>query len=174
MVGVPALRPETFSRSFPKNHRARTRKTEAIKHTHEVTIVSQGTGELVARYRRRFGGGVTVDVDPVAELRLLGRRPGAWRESRVRSALPAGVVEYLDRLDRASLSRSVTMLSEVAGEEVIEAAGESMLELVRRGGDFSRSDLRVLSLRLLSGVSGPDPGPDLSEYDRAFLGKEAV
>lgn len=49
-----------------------------------------------------------------------------------------------------------------------------MLELVRRGGDFSRSDLRVLSLRLLSGVSGPDPGPDLSEYDRAFLGKEAV
>ena len=27
MVGVPALRPETFSRSFPKNHRARTRKT---------------------------------------------------------------------------------------------------------------------------------------------------
>ena len=141
---------------------------------HEVTIVSQGTGELVARYRRRFGGGVTVDVDPVAELRLLGRRPGAWRESRVRSALPAGVVEYLDGLDRASLSRSVTMLSEVAGEEGIEAAGESMLELVRRGGDFSRSDLRVLSLRLLSGVSGPDPGPDLSEYDRAFLGKEAV
>ncbi len=32
MVGVPALRPETFSRSFPKNHRAQTRKTEAIKH----------------------------------------------------------------------------------------------------------------------------------------------
>ena len=32
MVGVPALRPETFSRLFPKNHRARTRKTEAIKH----------------------------------------------------------------------------------------------------------------------------------------------
>ena len=34
MVGVPALRPETFSRSFPKNHRARTRKTEAIKHSY--------------------------------------------------------------------------------------------------------------------------------------------
>ena len=32
MVGVPALRPETFSRSFPKNHRAQTRKTEAIKY----------------------------------------------------------------------------------------------------------------------------------------------
>lgn len=45
---------------------------------HEVTIVSQGTGELVARYRRRFGGGVTVDVDPVAELRLLGVFSQAW------------------------------------------------------------------------------------------------
>lgn len=33
MVGVPALRPETFPRSFPKTHRAQTRNTEAIKHT---------------------------------------------------------------------------------------------------------------------------------------------
>lgn len=33
MVGVPALRPETLSRSFPKLHRAQTRKAEAIKHT---------------------------------------------------------------------------------------------------------------------------------------------
>ena len=32
MVGVPALRPETFPRSFPKTHRAQTRNTEAIKH----------------------------------------------------------------------------------------------------------------------------------------------
>ena len=76
----------------------------------EVTIAGQGTGGLVARHRRRLGGGVTVEAGPVAELRLLGRRPGAWRESRVRSALPAGAVECLDGLDRASLSRSVTML----------------------------------------------------------------
>lgn len=33
MVGVPALRPETFSRLFPKIHRAQTRNTETIKHT---------------------------------------------------------------------------------------------------------------------------------------------
>ena len=33
MVGVPALRPETFPRSFPKTNRAQTRNTEAIKHT---------------------------------------------------------------------------------------------------------------------------------------------
>lgn len=73
----------------------------------EATIAGRGTGELVARYRRRFGGGVTVDAGPVAELRLLGRRPGAWRESRVRSALPAGVAEYLDGLDRASVFDNV-------------------------------------------------------------------
>ena len=30
---MPALRPETFSRSFPKDHRAQTRKTETIKYT---------------------------------------------------------------------------------------------------------------------------------------------
>ncbi|MGQ5426207.1 hypothetical protein ACULPM_04060 [Thermophilibacter sp. ZX-H3] len=56
----------------------------------EVTIAGQGTGELVARCRRRFGGGVTVDAGPVAELRLLGRRPGAWRESRARGAARRG------------------------------------------------------------------------------------
>lgn len=33
MVGVPALRPETFPRSFPKKRSAQTRNTEAIKHT---------------------------------------------------------------------------------------------------------------------------------------------
>ncbi len=33
MTGVPALRPEAFLCSFPKNHRAQTRKTETIKYT---------------------------------------------------------------------------------------------------------------------------------------------
>lgn len=140
----------------------------------EATVAGRGTGELVAGCRRGFGGGVAAGVDPVAGLGLLGRRPGAWRESRARSAPPAGVAECLDGLDGASPSRSVTMLSGVAGEEGVGAAGESMLELVRRGGDFGRGDLRVLSLRPLSGVSGPDPGPDLSEHDRAFLGKGAA
>ena len=40
MVGVPALRPETFSRSFPKLHRAQTRKAEAIKHRRGLPAIS--------------------------------------------------------------------------------------------------------------------------------------
>ena len=35
---MPALRPETFSRSFPKDHRAQTRKTETIKYSFFGTV----------------------------------------------------------------------------------------------------------------------------------------
>ncbi|WP_222419857.1 hypothetical protein, partial [Enorma burkinafasonensis] len=49
-VGVPALRPETFSRSFPKDHRAQTRKTEAIKHIfvaiHRSSVQLRATSAL--------------------------------------------------------------------------------------------------------------------------------
>ena len=48
MVGVPALRPETFSCSFPKLHRARTRNTEAIKHNMAQSETSRAWEALMA------------------------------------------------------------------------------------------------------------------------------
>lgn len=35
MVGVPMLRPESYSRSFPKKQHAQIRKSDVIKHTGE-------------------------------------------------------------------------------------------------------------------------------------------
>ena len=35
MVGVPMLRPESFSRSFPKKQYAQIRKSDVIKHTED-------------------------------------------------------------------------------------------------------------------------------------------
>ena len=63
MVGVPALRPETFSRLFPKNHRARTRKTEAIKHRpnggSSATCSGAGSGRTSSRTSPTSTGGAS-------------------------------------------------------------------------------------------------------------------
>ena len=51
MVGVPALRPETFSRSFPKDHRAQIRKTETIKYNWAGVTAEEFIAELSAYVR---------------------------------------------------------------------------------------------------------------------------
>lgn len=140
----------------------------------DVTLVDTVTGEVVRTCERRFGSVVTVDSDPTAELRALARRPGAWRQSRVRSELPADVVSYLDGLGRRDLSDRIGMLSAACDLEGFDVAAESMLRLVRSGRDFTASDMRVLALRVVTGSDVPDAGPDLSEYDRALLGRGAM
>lgn len=136
----------------------------------DVTLVDTVTGEVVRTCERGFGPGVTVDSDPTAELRALARRPGAWRQSRVRSELPADVVSYLDGLGRRDLSDRIGMLGAACDLEGFDVAAESMLRLVRSGRDFTASDTRVLALRVVTGSDAPDAGPDPSEYDRALLG----
>ena len=56
MVGVPALRPETFSRSFPKDHRAQIRKTETIKYIDEVDALGRRRGAWTVAFWRWVRG----------------------------------------------------------------------------------------------------------------------
>ena len=140
----------------------------------DVTILDAGTGEVARTCERRFGSAVTVDIDPVAELRTLSRRPGAWQQSRLRSQLPDDVASYLDGLGRHDLSGKLGMLSDACDVEGFDVAVESMRRLVASGRDFTSSDMRVLALRVVTGGDVPDAGPDLTVYNRAFLGREAV
>lgn len=51
---------------------------------------ADGAGEVLAEHARRFGA-ARASSDPASQLGMLARRPGAWRNSPARSALPAGV-----------------------------------------------------------------------------------
>ena len=76
MVGVPALRPETFSRFFPKIHRAQTRNTEAIKHKlacgRRLEARFFTASPLVMRLQRARGeGGLDRKMSQIARARML-------------------------------------------------------------------------------------------------------
>ena len=139
-----------------------------------VTIVDPSTGEVAAAYDREFGTAPTTSADPVATLSLLRSRPGAWRESDVRDKLPGEVVGYLDALTRDGLRAKLGALHDASAIEGFDVAAEAARRLVARGGDFSASDLAVMSVRVAGGDGDPDPGPDLRAYDVALMGREAV
>ena len=105
----------------------------------------------------------------MATLALLRSRPGAWRESDVRASLPEEVAAYLDALPRDGLRSKIAALHEASATEGFDAAAEAVRRLVARGGDFSASDLAVMAVRVAEGLEGPDPGPDLSVYNRDLL-----
>lgn len=139
-----------------------------------VTFVDPSTGEACATYDREFGTAPTTSSDPVATLSLLRSRPGAWRESDVRSRLCEEVVGYLDALPRDGLRAKLGALHDASAAEGFDAAAEAVRRLVARGGDFSASDLAVMAVRVAGGDGDPDPGPDLRAYDVALMGREAV
>ena len=89
MVGVPALRPETFSRSFSKNRHAQTRKTEAIKHTRRPARTPTGATPCPGPTPGLPAGGGTLRRGPAAGSSRRGLRgpyPAARRHVRTLGA----------------------------------------------------------------------------------------
>lgn len=63
-----------------------------------------GDGAVVAEHARAYGS-APLGLDPASQLPLLADRLGAWRESRVRAALPDDLRDHIDALDRRGLGR---------------------------------------------------------------------
>lgn len=141
---------------------------------HKVTIADR-SGEIVATHVRRFGSRHTEDIDPMASLRLLGSRPGAWGNSRIREAIPEELAAYLDIQPREALSEYLDMLDSASRVADYDAAIDAMCQLSARSTDFTRNDLEMLARRIATyGKQGvPEPGPDLSYYDDQLLKRGA-
>jgi transposase len=136
---------------------------------HTMTFAIAATGEVVRECDRHFGNAKTHSKDLTSQLGLLRKKPGAWLESEIRAQLPSEIVAHLDALPRSDLASQLALLDDATRFSGFDIAVESMRRLVEGGRDFTRSDMKVLGMRISSGKDTPDLGPDLRLYDMAFL-----
>ena len=75
----------------------------------EVEILD-AEGKRVITHPRSYGDKPTDSGDPSSQLGLLRDRPAAWRNSRVRDAMPDPLREWIDAQDEATRRDSLRAL----------------------------------------------------------------
>lgn len=141
---------------------------------HTVDVLDSA-GRVIVTHRRSFGDRRTDTLDHRTSLEQLLRNPGAWRNSGLREGLPEAVRAELDLRDRAGLKQALKLMAGLASDFGFEVAMAAMTEAAGRG-HLNTPDAVVLAARIAGFglASDPEPGPDLSAYDRAFLAPEEV
>ena len=135
----------------------------------EVEILD-AEGKRVITHPRFYGDKPTDSGDPSSQLGLLCDRPAAWRNSRVRDAMPDPLREWIDAQDEATRRDSLRALLHADGESGWRAAVAGMLEILESTGGTDRAGVCLAAARHASGL-GPvayDDPVDLSEYDIAY------
>ena len=133
-------------------------------------------GLLLATHRRLYGESPQESIDPGSSLRLLLRRPGAWRNSSLRFSLPEDLRNYIDSAPEVSMLKSyLSTLADITDETDLPTAIEAMNNTYRSTGRISKTDCMVYAYRLFDGVHITyDEPSDLESYDAVFLSEEVV
>lgn len=151
-------------------------KQEVVLGIRAHTIdVLDAAGRVIVTHRRSFGERRTDTVDHRTSLAQLLRNPGAWRNSGIRESAPKALRAELDLRDRAGLRQGLKLMAGLTSDFGFEVALAAMTEAAGRG-HLNGPDATVLAARIAGfGLTAePEPGPDLSAYDRAFLQGEEV
>lgn len=125
---------------------------------------------LLVRHRRQYGEGRTDLSDYSMTVSMLLHKPGSWRNSGVRLEMPDPLREYMDHLEKPELKSCPGLLDELSGRygfyPAIDAMGRSI-----HGGRISACDAELICQRIVTYCidTPPEEGPDLGEYDAAFL-----
>lgn len=141
---------------------------------HSIDVLDK-SGRVIVTHPRSFGRSRTDTLDHRTSLEVLMRNVGAWPNSGLRETAPGALRDELDRQPRTQRKKSLKMLAGLSERFGFEVAISAMEEAVSRNR-LNASDATVLASRIagLGLFSEPEPGPDLSAYDRAFLAPEEV
>ncbi len=139
---------------------------------HDVTVYD-AEGARIISYPREYGGKATCSDNVLSDLRLLGRKPGAFRNSHVRDMLTQSVKNHLDSLGKTELRTQVETMAELTGSVGFDTVSKAMDETLRRTDRLSTSDLRIVCLRMSGyGIdTPPESGPSLADYDNLLMFK---
>ena len=127
-------------------------------------------GEPIARFDRAYGDAPTRACDPLSQLALLCRKPGAWRNSEVRATMPPGLAVSLDAMDKPDRQASLKMLRDVSADYGYEAAVKAMDALAGKPGGMSKADVMLPASCIANGQGAIayDDEPSLLPYDAVF------
>lgn len=154
-------------------HRQASGTVTAVYGAHTVAF-ADAAGEIVAEHARRFGAAKN-GPEAVSQLALLVRKPGAWRNSAVRAAMPADVRAHVDALESAARKDLIVCMRRWCRESSVEDVGAAISEVLASTGRARPSDVEMMLARMGGFGLGtePDVGPDLTVYDR-MLGGDAA
>lgn len=125
-------------------------------------------GEVISRHERAFGSERTDTSDWLTMIDQLIAKPGAWRNSLMRSHMSYEVRDYMDEQDKSGLRQALRLIRDLSGQYGLDVAITSMQQaLVRRRTTGMAVNAAVLAARIAHyGLDTPgEPGPDLSRYD---------
>jgi len=129
-------------------------------------------GNAVASHKRIYTDGAGESVDPSASLRLLVSRPGAWKNSRVRLAMPDDLRNHIDGVDKDMLRSYLRTIAYATEGTNYDTAIEAASMTFRSTGQLRKTDVAMYATRLFLGEAPEYEDPiDLSEYDAVFPGK---
>lgn len=107
-----------------------------------------GRGTAIASLERAYGDAPTEATDPISQPALLCRRPGGWRGSQARAAVPDGPRAHMDALPGDGPKAAPLATRDAGAQAGWAATVDAMAALAASG-------------------SGP-PAADLGGYDAAF------
>ena len=134
-------------------------------HTIEVL---QKDGSVLVTHNRIYSDERTDSIDYSTSLALLLKRIGAWPNSGIRAQAPEKVRQALDAQNREELRKSLLILKELSERYDFATAISAMEEAIKRNS-LNFSDTAVLAARLAGVGLSPEPGPDLTQYDKLLL-----
>lgn len=140
---------------------------------HTVAFADEA-GTVLSEHPRRFGTAGN-GPDPVAQLAMLAVRPGAWRNSATRLAMPADVAAHMDSLGASALSDLLSCMRRWCRGHDIDEVASALSEVLARTGRTRGSDVEMMLSRMSGFGLGTDPdvGPDLSAYDEMLVAGDA-
>ena len=132
-----------------------------------VTVATRD-GAVVAEHPRAYGDAPTDTTDPASQLALLCARPGAWPNSKVRSAIPDGLRAHMDSLAKADLKAELRLMRDQSAESGWAATVQAMAGALAATGRVDRASVAVGAARIAGGAVAYDEEVDLSSYDSAL------
>ena len=132
-----------------------------------VTIATRADA-VVAEHRRAYGDAPTDTADPASQLALLCQRPGAWANSKVRSAIPDDLRGHMDSLGKSDLKAELRLMRDQAAASGWDATVQAMAGALLATGRIDRASVAVGAARIAGGAVEYDEPVDLSAYDEAF------
>ena len=133
-----------------------------------TVMVATRDGAVVAEHPRAYGSAPTDTDDPASQLALLCRRPGAWANSKVRSALPDDLREHMDSLGGSDLKAELRLMWNQVAESGWGATVRAMAGALLATGRIDRASVAIGAVRIAGGAVEYDEEVDLSAYDSAF------
>jgi transposase len=132
-------------------------------------------GCVIATHHRRFGSSRTESIDAASTVSCLVKKPGAWRNSRLRMSMPEAVVNRLDALGKDELREDLRLLAHSIERNGLESTFDALDVLAREHEQFPDFfQVGVLAARIADFGLDRQPlgGGNLTIYDDVFLGEE--